>query len=88
MDAIKKINAQVSLLVDLYQALAQQAQAHGHSISNEIVALLAPMLGYNSTELVKYRINIGISLTHAPECSTLTARLKHFSIFFVSLCVA
>lgn len=53
MDATKTIDAQVTLPIDLYQALAQQAQAHGHSISNEIVALLATMLGHNSTELNK-----------------------------------
>lgn len=53
MDATKTIDAQVTLPIDLYQALAQQAQAHGNSISNEILALLATMLGHNSTELTK-----------------------------------
>lgn len=53
MDVTKTIDAQVALPIDLYQAIAQQAQAHGHYISNEIVALLAPMLGYNSNELAQ-----------------------------------
>jgi hypothetical protein len=53
MDVNKTIDAQVTLPMDLYQAIAQQAQAHGHSVSNEIVALLAPMVGHNSTELAQ-----------------------------------
>lgn len=53
MDAAKTIDTQVTLPLELYQAIVQQAQAHGHSVSNEIVALLAPMLGQNSTELVQ-----------------------------------
>lgn len=53
MDVTKTIDAQVTLPIDLYQAIAQQAQAHGHSVSNEIVALLVPILGQNSLELAK-----------------------------------
>jgi len=53
MDITKTIDAQVTLPMDLYQAIAQQAQAHGHSVSNEIVALLASMLGQTSAVLTQ-----------------------------------
>ncbi|MHC5673698.1 hypothetical protein [Nostoc sp.] len=53
MDVTKTIATQVALPIDLYQAIVQQAQAHGHSVSTEIVALLAPILGHNSTELAQ-----------------------------------
>jgi hypothetical protein len=51
MYATKAIETQVTLPIELYQAIAQQAQAHGHSISGEIVALLTPLLTQPSTEL-------------------------------------
>jgi hypothetical protein len=53
MDAAKTIDTQVTLPIELYQMLVQQAQAHGHSVSSEIVALLVPMLGQDSTELAQ-----------------------------------
>ena len=53
MDATKAIDTQVTLPVELYQALALQAQVHGHSISGEIVALLTPLLTQASTELAQ-----------------------------------
>ncbi len=51
MDATKAIETQVTLPIELYQAIARQAQANGHSISGEIVALLAPLLAQPPTEL-------------------------------------
>ncbi len=53
MDAATTIDTQVTLPLELYQVIVQQAQAHGHSVSHEIVVLLAPMLGHNSTELAQ-----------------------------------
>jgi hypothetical protein len=55
MDVTKTIDAQVTLPIDLYQAIAQQAQVHGHSVSNEIVALLVPILGQNSPPNLQLR---------------------------------
>ena len=40
IDAAKTIDTQVTLPVELYQAIAQRAQTHGHSVSGETVALL------------------------------------------------
>ncbi|WP_448272696.1 hypothetical protein [Nostoc sp. DSM 114160] len=42
MKATKTIDASVTLPIELYQALLQQAQAHGYSLSDEITALLTP----------------------------------------------
>jgi hypothetical protein len=44
MDAIDTINTQVTLPIQLYQAIAQRAQVQGKSVSSEIVALLASLL--------------------------------------------
>ncbi len=44
MDTSQTIDTQVTLPIELYQAIAQQAQTHGHSLSKEIVALLTPLL--------------------------------------------
>jgi hypothetical protein len=51
MDATKAIETQVTLPMELYQAIARQAGALGHSISDEIVALLTPLLTQRATEL-------------------------------------
>ncbi|MEC4812773.1 MAG: hypothetical protein SAK29_05800 [Scytonema sp. PMC 1069.18] len=53
MKATKTIDASVTLPIELYQALVQQAQAHGYSISDEITALLTPLLMQVPTELVQ-----------------------------------
>jgi hypothetical protein len=51
MDATKAIDTQVTLPMELYQAIARQAQANEHSISGEIVAVLTPLLTQPPTEL-------------------------------------
>lgn len=53
MDAAKTIDTQVTLPMELYQALFQRAQAHGQSVSGEIVALLTPLLIPVSPELAQ-----------------------------------
>ncbi len=53
MKATKTIDASVTLPIELYQALVQQAQAHGYSVSDEITALLTPLLMQVPTELVQ-----------------------------------
>ena len=44
MDISQTIDTQVILPMELYQAIAQRAQARGHSVSGEIVTLLTPLL--------------------------------------------
>ncbi|ALF53169.1 hypothetical protein ACX27_10435 [Nostoc piscinale CENA21] len=44
MNGSGDIDAQVTLPMELYQAIVQRAQAHGHSVSGEIIALLTPLL--------------------------------------------
>ncbi|MCC5640218.1 hypothetical protein LC593_31175 [Nostoc sp. CHAB 5844] len=44
MNGSRDIDTQVTLPMELYQAIAQRAQAHGHSVSREIVTLLTPLL--------------------------------------------
>jgi len=44
MDAAETVEAQVTLPGELYRAIAQQARSHGHSIGEEIAALLPPLL--------------------------------------------
>ncbi len=44
MDGSRDVDAQVKLPMELYQAIAQRAEAQGHSVSREIVALLTPLL--------------------------------------------
>ena len=51
MDVFQTIDAQVTLPIELYQAIAQQAQTHGHSVSREIVTLLTPLLMQIPTQL-------------------------------------
>ncbi|PHJ61837.1 hypothetical protein VF14_19480 [Nostoc linckia z18] len=51
MKTTKTIEASVTLPIELYQALVQQAQAHGYSVSDEITALLTPLLMKASTDL-------------------------------------
>lgn len=53
MKATKTIDASVTLPIELYQALVQQAQAHGYSVSDEITALLTPLLMQIPSELVQ-----------------------------------
>lgn len=48
MDATKTINTQITLPVKLYQLLAEQAQTHGNSISDEVTALLTPQKSANA----------------------------------------
>ncbi|MBD2301496.1 Arc family DNA-binding protein [Nostoc sp. FACHB-190] len=51
MNGSGDIDAQVTLPMELYQAIAQRAQAHGNSVSGEIVALLTPLLVQIPNEL-------------------------------------
>ena len=51
MDAAKTVNTQITLPIELYQKLVQQAQAHQQSVSGELVALLTPLLMQTSAEL-------------------------------------
>ncbi|MBD2446968.1 hypothetical protein H6G76_07275 [Nostoc sp. FACHB-152] len=44
MSSSSDIDAQVTLPRELYQAIIQRAQVHGNSLSQEIVALLTPLL--------------------------------------------
>ena len=53
MDAARTIDTQVTLPMELYQAIVQRAQTHGHSVSGEIVALLTPLLMQMPPELVQ-----------------------------------
>ena len=53
MDASQTIDARVTLPRELYQTLAKRAQAHGHSVSGEIVALLTPLLMQVPVELAQ-----------------------------------
>lgn len=53
MDVTKTIDTQVTLPVELYQLLAEQAQAHGNSISSEVTALLTPLLMQMPPELAE-----------------------------------
>lgn len=53
MEAAKTMNTEITLPIELYQALVQQAQAHGYSISGEITALLTSLLMQTPTELVQ-----------------------------------
>ncbi|GJD21224.1 No_hits_found [Rivularia sp. IAM M-261] len=45
------IDTQITLPVELYQLLAEQAKAHGNSISVEVTALLTPLLMQMPPEL-------------------------------------
>jgi hypothetical protein len=51
MDAARTIDTQITLPIELYQAIAEKAQAHGQSVSGEIVSLLTPLLIQIPTEL-------------------------------------
>jgi hypothetical protein len=51
MDGSRDIDAQVKMPMELYQAIAQRAEAQGHSVSREIVALLTPLLMLPTNEL-------------------------------------
>jgi hypothetical protein len=53
MDVTQTINTQITLPIDLYQEIAKQAQAHGQSLSSEIVSLLTPLLMQVSNELIE-----------------------------------
>lgn len=53
MDAAKTIDTQITLPMELYQAIVQQAQEHGQSVSGEIVALLTSLLMQVPTELAQ-----------------------------------
>lgn len=53
MNAAEIINTQITLPIELYQAIAQRAQVHGQSVSSEIVALLISSLVQDSAELAK-----------------------------------
>jgi hypothetical protein len=52
MDATETISTQVTLPLQLYQAIEQRAQVQGKSVNSEIVALLASLLE-NPASLVK-----------------------------------
>jgi hypothetical protein len=51
MDATRTIDTQITLPIELYQAIAEKAQAHGQSLSGEIVSLLTPLLIQVPSEL-------------------------------------
>ena len=53
MDGTETIDTQVTMPMELYQAILQQAQVHGQSVSGEIVALLTPLLIQVPTELAQ-----------------------------------
>lgn len=53
MNGSRDIDAQVTLPMELYQAIAQRAQVNGYSVSQEIVALLTPLLIQIPHELEK-----------------------------------
>ncbi|MBD2534951.1 hypothetical protein H6G97_38170 [Nostoc flagelliforme FACHB-838] len=53
MKATETIDTSVTLPIELYQALVKQAQAHGYWVSDEITALLSPLLIQVSTELAQ-----------------------------------
>ncbi|MCY7279237.1 MAG: hypothetical protein LH702_37260 [Phormidesmis sp. CAN_BIN44] len=44
MKTTETISTQVTLSIELYQAIAQRAQVHGKSVNGEIVALLLSLL--------------------------------------------
>ncbi|MCY7321050.1 MAG: Arc family DNA-binding protein [Phormidesmis sp. CAN_BIN36] len=52
MKTTETISTQVTLPIELYQAIAQRAQAHGKSVDSEIVALLLSLLE-DATELAQ-----------------------------------
>lgn len=45
----KTIDTQITLPVELYQLLAEQAKEHGNSISVEVTALLTPQKRANAS---------------------------------------
>lgn len=49
----KTIDTQITLPVELYQLLAEQAKAHGNSISSEVITLLTPLLLQMPPELAE-----------------------------------
>ncbi|RUT05970.1 hypothetical protein DSM106972_031760 [Dulcicalothrix desertica PCC 7102] len=49
----KTIDTQITLPVELYQLLAEQAKEHGNSISGEVTALLTPLLVQMPPELAE-----------------------------------
>jgi hypothetical protein len=53
MEAAKTIDTQVTLPIELYEAIVQQAQVHGHSVSSEIATLLTPLIMQAPSELVQ-----------------------------------
>jgi hypothetical protein len=53
MNAAETINTQVTLPIDLYQAIAQRAQVHGKSFNSEIVTLLLSLLAQDSADLTE-----------------------------------
>lgn len=53
MEAAKTIDTSITLPIELYKAIVQQAQAHGCSVSGEITALLTNVLMPVPTELVQ-----------------------------------
>lgn len=50
MDTTQTISTQITLPIEVYQAIAQRAQVHGNSIDSEIATLLISLLT-DSTEL-------------------------------------
>ena len=48
---IAAVDAQITLPVELYEIIEQRAQACGHSISGEIVAILSFLLSQPTDEL-------------------------------------
>lgn len=53
MNPVQTINTQVKLPINLYQAISQQAEAHGQSVNNEIVSLLSYLIIETSSELAQ-----------------------------------
>lgn len=49
----KTIDTQITLPVELYQLLTEQAKEHGNSISVEVTALLTPLLVQMPPELAE-----------------------------------
>jgi hypothetical protein len=51
MDTTQTISTQITLPIEVYQAIVQQARVHGNSIDSEIAALLISLV--DSSKLVQ-----------------------------------
>jgi hypothetical protein len=56
MNGSRDIDAQVTLPMELYQAIAQRAQVHGYSVSQEIVARLLTLYLFSGFLFMQFLI--------------------------------